>query len=252
MKNRNLTLSIVAAVACLMLTGCNHLPRASAPDQNLIFDRFDQVVLNEATSTQILPTIKDDDLDEYVSQSESVIAAWATKSDDAVAWINLIAFGEDDLTATRKYAVLIDEDSPGWQIFILQGSKNLRFEAQVTVDQQLLDEPYSKMSEKIIAIIQEFKSLVNDDFAQVQDQSATIMSERLLLNQVLTQIIAQAEKSTSITQRITEVQGMKFDHSNFGTGRIRMMIEGNIVRIKIKLGDWAKNFEKHNDVINMQ
>lgn len=247
--------ALFVALACLFVAGCNHVPRASAPDKELIFNRYDQICLNQHSSGDVLVKAKSQQLcnEELLSQSESVITYWGQRGDYAVAWFNTVAFDEDSLTAKRKYAFLVDEDSPGWWVLLAQPSKKLRLDMELELDSDVLNEPYADQSSKRIAIIKEVHKVFMQDMVDIRQNSQAVDSSVMLINSVFCQIIEQLDRSPALAQNLYCCKGTDFDHTNLNQGKIRLKIcEGsNFVKVKIKIGEYTKDFETHCDVVKM-
>lgn len=244
---------LLLAVLGLVCTGCNHLPRADAPQECQVFDRYDKVQLGCTTTSDVLINIKNVDLKEKLSQGENVIASWGQKGDYGVLWLNLVAFDEDTMNAKRKYSLLVDEDSPGYGCFLLQPSKNVRLDASMILDDGTLSEPFTDEKARKIAVIKKLKQLFAEDMSQVTSDSHSVKSTAMFVNGALNYLLGQLERTPAMAGELENIAGMEFDHEHFGKGKMRIIIceDPDEVKVKIKIGTYSKDFENHKDVINM-
>ncbi len=254
--------TLILALVAVFVAGCNNTPSADAPDKNKVFNRYDSIVLGEDTSATVLQKLYNKSLDkeEYLSQSESAVAKWAQRGDYnttlvqrgdyAVVWFNIVGFDEESMTAKRKYAFLSDEDSPGWWVLVGAASQKLRFDMEMIMDDEVLDQPYASASDKWIAIIEEAKKLYLDDVRDIRKDSHAIDSISLLINQTFNQILEQIQRSPDLTQKLDKASGLEFDHSVLNEGRMLIIVDDatNTVDVKIKLGSATKDFANNDDV----
>jgi len=248
-----LTLAILLA-ACL--TGCNK-PRMS--DYELIFDRYYATTLKVTTSADVLATTQNPDT-ELLSQSESVVAIWGKQGkNDRTHWFNMIAFDEDAMTAVRKYGFILEETTRGMNRTPKPG---LRFDGELVMSADILDAAYANNNEKQIAILKAVQDAFNKDAAELTYDSQVLKSSTMMTQQAINNVLNKLQLSPAYAAHLSRPEGMAFDHMTLGESYIRMLIEDDIVKIKIKAGKvWFKQqkgllkedypFEEHPDVIHM-
>ena len=73
----------------------------------------------------------------------------------------------------------------------------------------------------------------------------------MMTQQVLNHIIQKLNSSPALAARLSDFEGMEFDHMNFNKGRVRLVIEDDIAKIKVKIGTTSKSFAEQDDVIAM-
>jgi len=242
---------ILLLVAVAFFSGCA-VPIAR---EGSVFDRYYVTMLKFTSSSDILGMIHEDE-EEILSQSESVVASWGEKEDGKQFWFNIVSFDEEDLTAIRKYAFLVDEKTAGgWFVLPKYGpSTRLRFDAEAVIAVEVLDEPYPNDNFKKIAILRELASGFGDDIGQLTAEGRTLRSSSMMIKQAVNAILTKLDESPALAIRLAEPAGLSFDHMTIGKSRVRMLIEDDIVKLKIKCGkDWFlfEKFEEHLDVINM-
>ncbi len=218
-------------------------------DESKIFDRYSSTVLKISTSADILNVIQEGQ--ELVSQSESVVASWAEAQGGSVLWFNMVAFDEEELTAVRKYSFLANEKVKG---FYVVPARKLRFDAEVVLDVEIIEEPYANENEKRIKILKVVLESFSKDMLQISMDSQVLRSSSMMVKQVLNTILVQLDQSPALAARLSELKGMSFDHTTLGPGRVRMVFIEEVVKVKVKVGkDWfgRQRFEEHPDVIDM-
>lgn len=245
---------LVSVVVCLLLfQGCISYLKDSRSyffNEEKVFNRYYLTLLKFSSSADILGIIQQGE-GELISQSESVVASWGKELDNSILWFNMVAFDEEDLMARRKYAFFINEKVKGFSVV---PAKKLRFDTEMVLDAEVVEEPYANENQKRIAILRVVLDNFNTDIIEITADSQILKSSSMLVKQVLNTILVKLDQSPALAARLNGLKGMSFDHITLGDAKIRMLIEGDIVKVKIKVGkDWfnQQGFEKHPDVINM-
>ena len=244
-----LRLLLVAVAAVAFLSGCG-----SRVAEEPIFDRYYMTTLKFSHSSDILAVIREGET-EILSQNESVIASWGEDIKEGASWFNMIAFDEEDMTAVRKYAFFIDERLQKIlmpQIF--ERTSKLRFDGEYVFDAETLEEPYANDNVRRIAILREAIAKFSDDAVLLTSDSQMMNSSAMMIKQAFNTILTKLAASPGYAVRLDEAGGLAFDHIILDKSRIRMLIEGDVVKVKIKCGNsWFtwKDFAEHPDVMNM-
>jgi hypothetical protein len=248
------TRNLIAAVSlCFMMSGCAAFVgpgrRSVSVNDVPIFDRYYLTNLKQSNSADIIGAIATDGT-ELMSQSQSVIASWKEEKKGYVFWFNMVAFDEEDLSAARKYCLVFDEKATQgfWFIFPIQ---KLRFEAAMVLGKEILDEPYANENEKRIAVMKEILAQFTSDSEQLTADSSVLSSSSMLVKQTINTMLNKLAVSPAIADKLDDLAGLQFDHITLGKGRVRMLIEGDVVKFKVKIGSNIKNFDKHPDVLGM-
>lgn len=260
MKPKAFLISVYLFFCFLALSGCPYVAedgryvrswfQSHFVDESKIFDRFYSTRLKYSTSADILNVIQDDE-NELVSQSESVVASWGEARECSVLWFNMVTFDEEELTAVRKYGFLVNEKAKG---FHLVPEEKMRLDAEVVLSAEIIEEPYANENEKRIKILRTVLESFSKDMPQISMDSQVLKSSSMMVKQVLNTVLVQLDQSPALAVKLSRLKGMSFDHMTFGPGRIRMVLTKDIVKVKIKVGKgWLglDKFEKHPDVINM-
>ncbi len=241
MKCKNLCL-IVAILCCIVLAGCE----GTIPDRD-VFGRYYLTTLKFSTSADVLNVIADNEK-ELLSQSQSVIASYGQKKDAKELWFNMVAFDETRLTAVRKYTFLVDESTG---LYIMARRGKLRLDARVVVDPKVMAEPFENENARSMAILRDVSDKFSDDIGQLTFDSADLRSAAILTKHIFNTILRKLDDSPAVAARLAGDAGMEFDHMNLGKGNVRMVRQDDIVSVKIKIGQAAKNFEEQPDVKDM-
>lgn len=257
MKMRPLSILIPTIFVMLCLTGCYNWPLHVYES---VFDRYYAITLKVSTSADVLATLQADPENEMLSLSESVVAAWGKTGGEQKAarthWFNMVAFDEEALTAVRKYGFILEETAHGFNRTPRPG---LRFDAAVVMDPDVLDAPYANNNEKQIAVLKAVQDAFTADAAELTFDSAVLESSTLMVQRAINNALNHLNRSPAYADQLSDPEGMEFNHMTLGESYIRMLIEGDIVRVKIKAGKawfhkfWLldKPFEEHPDVQHM-
>lgn len=241
---------ILAILLAVCLTGCS---KPTMSDYELIFDRYYATTLYVTTSADVLATTQNPDT-ELLSQSESIVAVWGKQGKkDRTHWFNMIAFDEDAMTAVRKYGFILEETTWG---FNRTPKPGLRFDGELVMDSDILDAAYANNNEKQIAVLKAVQDAFNLDAAELTYDSQVLKSSVMMTQQAINSALNKLRLSPAYAAHLTRPESMAFDHMTLGESYIRMLIEDNIVKVKIKAGKvwfkdyWLKDkpFEEHPDV----
>jgi hypothetical protein len=239
-------LLVYAAVLSVVLSGCGTV---GAIDRDGVFGRYDKTILKQSTSADVLSYIQDTKT-EHLSQSESVLASWGNDWDSRTHWFNMVAFDEEQLTAIRKY-VFTQEDYRGPNT---KPRSKLRLDVAAVIDSQTLNAAYPTQYQKSVEIFKKLRTSFLDDSKAVDFESQKLQSSSMMTSQTFNILLTMLTQSPALAEDLAKPEGLEFNHMIHGTSRARMLIEGDIVKLKIKAGaGWFKfeSFEKHDDVKNM-
>lgn len=242
---------VLTVLAVMILIGCSNPLDRYDP----LFQRYDFTELKINSSADVLSWIQDPG--ELLSQSESVIASWGQEGPRERTYLfNMVAFDEDQLYAVRKYAFINEETHWGPN---RTPDPALRMDAELILDTKVLDAPYANANEKYIAIIKEIRDRFAFDASELIFDSDVFRNSTMVVNQTLNRILYELDHTPAYGAHLPQLKGMAFDHPILGESRVRMLVEDDRVKIKIKCGkNWFKQnglkkypFEEHPDVIDM-
>jgi len=222
-------------------TGCKAL-RLAGPDRppydRQIYQPYNRVVLRVSSPADVLAVIHKPEY-ELLSQSESVVASWGQKREGYKNWFNMVAFDEQALTASRKYVLIVD-DRPN---ILEEPRKDLMFDCEMVLQPDVFEGPFADDNARRIAVLQRVKENTRHDFEQVGADNNMLAVCGMMANQALEAALVKLTQSPALAYKLDEPLGLQFSHVTFGTGRIQMFLERDIVSIKIRLGRAAKRFE---------
>lgn len=222
----------ITAACCIFITGCDIFTSYERyRGDRWVFGRYDQVVLKQSTSAEVLAVIQQKK--EFLSQSESVVAAWDEKRKGSMLWFNAVAFDEDLLTAVRKYSFVADERIKGyWTI----PAQKLRFDAEVVLDPKVLAEPYANENARRIAVLKQLLKDYGTDIIQLTGDSQTLTSGSMMARRAVNTVITLLDQNPAYAIKLDQPNGLDFDHTILGKGRARLTITGDIAKLTIKVG----------------
>lgn len=250
MKHVKLVNTILLLSCCCVLCGCvwlhGMLPEGRPYDSELL-DSYYRTVLKQSTSAEVLAVIQRPDQG-LLSQSESVIASWGQKKKGYKTWFNMVAFHEEQLTVQRKYFFVEDERSRNVLVLPVQ---KMRFDTEMVLDEEILEEPFANENARRIAILKHVLENFKQDIGQVTQDNKKLAASGMMVNQSLSRILQILDDMPVLASKLTELDGLDFDHIVLGKGKVRMVIRGDTVKVKIKIGSVIRNFRRHVDVIAM-
>ena len=214
-----------------------------------VFDRYYMTTLNLSRSSDVLSIIKNDD--ELVSQGGNVIASYGPDNDGDNLWFNAVVFDEDDLTAVGKYSLGYEQYDPA---FYINAVRKVRFDGELVLGVDVISEPYANDNARKMAILDYLFDNCQSSLGQVSEDSQDLRGSAMLVSRVEQSIKAALLASPAKAALLSEPGGLEFEQINMGESRVRMVIEDDVVKVKVKCGkSWFKkeDFEDHPDVINM-
>lgn len=215
---------------------------------------YNRTKLNKSITLDVLPMLQSSK-HEFLSQSDSVVAALGQGKEGYKTWFEMVTFDEYKLTAKRKYFFLVDEKitrSPTNPRYIFFAPRRgLAFDCEMAMSKQVRDESYETEGAAQIAILKQvWKDLRKDIDELGQDVGGGGQNSKsldicgMLLNQAFETIMLTLETSPVLATKLSERGGVEFEHINFDKGGIQMVVEGDIVRVKIRLGVLTQTFEQ--------
>jgi len=201
---------------------------------------YNRTNLKESTSADVLVIIHRPKYAELLSQSKSVVASQGQKKEGHKIWFNMVAFDENKLAAKRKYFFVVDEKG---KAFLAEPRRSLRFDSEMVLGPDVLEEPYADESSRRIAILRQVLSNVREDIGEVAQDNKTLDICGMLINQTLQTILQKMEDSPVLATNLSDANGLDFDHINLGKGNIRMDVADDNVKVKVRLGSLAWTLE---------
>jgi len=236
-----------AMTAILFVCGCGVPLESYQP----IFDRYYSTTLKLSTSADVLAMVQDPDT-EMLSQSDSVVAAWGVKGKkDRTHWFNMVAFDQDQMNAVRKYGFILEELNEGWN---RTPKPALRLDAAYVMEADVLDAAYANSNEKLIEILTAAKEKFDADAKELTFDSQSFRNSTIMVQQAFKSVLYKLSQSPAYAAKLPLYEGLTFDHPILDDSCIRMVIQDDIVKVKIKCGKrWFTDqpFEEHNDVLFM-
>jgi hypothetical protein len=184
---------------------------------------------------------------QMLSQSDTIVASSGRSKDGYKTWFCLVVFDEHRMTANRKYFFYTDEKailSPSKpKYYMIPPKQGLIFNGELVLQPDLLTKPFATEEAEQLAILRQISESLQKDVAELCADSGEfsqgnniLVVSAAMLNQVFRSALLELDESPVLATKLSEEKGVEFDHISFGKGRIRMIVRGDIVTVKIKLG----------------
>ena len=240
------------------LCGCSGISRyvglekEELPYEQQLFAAYSRTTLNKSITLDVLPMFQAAKHD-LLSQGDSVVAALGEGKNGYKTWFSMVAFDEYRMKARRKYFFVVDEeitrspDDSGRVRF--SPGRGLAFDCEVMPEKKVL-ESYATEDGGQIALLKEVLQDLHKDIeelgknAQAPGRNNKLDICGMLVNQAFQSALTAIEMSPVLVTNIGERSGVEFEHINFDKGRIQMVVDGEIVRVKIRLGVLKDTFEQ--------
>ncbi|UCG59248.1 MAG: hypothetical protein JSU70_06995 [Phycisphaerales bacterium] len=184
---------------------------------------------------------------ELLSQSDTIVASCGKSKDAYKTWFSMVAFDEHRMTAQRKSFFLIDEkvtilpSDP--KQYIIPPRRGLMFEYEMVFGPEVIAGPFATEEAGQIAILRQVADNVRKDVDKLNGgkgesgQGNEILAvSGMLMNQVFEAALLELSMSPALANQLGDKEGVKFKHLSFDPARIRMLVDSDIVAVKIRLG----------------
>jgi len=235
-----LSVCTVNISGCVLMDTVEFLTPAGDPNDTDIQRAYETIELNQSTSSEVLGVIHIPQY-ELLSQSTSVIATQGEKKRGHKVWFNMVAFDENEQTAKRKYRFVEDERPK--RLFV-EPWESVRFDCAMVLDADVLAEPYANQNAEKAAIYNWVLEKFREDIDQLGADNKKLSISGMMVNQAFETLRVKLDASPALAAKLGDPLGAEFDHINLDKGRIRMLVEGNIVKVKMVLGSPLKRWEK--------
>ena len=217
------------------LCGCESVgyfaPEGPPIDREL-YASYDLVNLRITSSAEALATIHRPEY-ELLSQSKSVVASLGQKKDGYKTWFSMVSFGEQEVTARRKYLLIVDEKA---KVLLADPRTSLRFYCSLVLERELLEKPYANDNARRIAIVKDVLDKFITDTGEVTSDNKLFLSSGALIKQALAGVLVRLGDSPGSASRLTDPDGLDFSHINLDRGKIRMVFANDVVSAEIVAG----------------
>jgi hypothetical protein len=200
---------------------------------------YHQTKLKESSSADVLAMIHRPEY-ELLSQSKSVVASLGRKKKGRKIWFNMVAFDENKPAAKRKYFFVVDEKAKG---FLFWPRQSLIFDSEMVLETEVLDKPYANENARRIAILKQVLKNVHKDIDEVAQDNKMLGICGMLINQTLKTVLQKLDDSPALASKLSDADGLDFDHITLDKGSIGMGVTDDIVKVKVKVGSLAWTFE---------
>ena len=216
---------------------------------------YDQIKIKQSVIHDAVPKIQrlQDELEpsfaeaELISHSENVVVSLGQSKDGFKTWFNMVTFQENELHVLRKYFFFVNDKA---RTFQLSPSRGLRFDCEMVIGEEMLAEPGTTENARRIAMLRNVLGNFHKDIVELRDDTDAPDQEnkmldicRMLINQAFEVILRELDSSPVLATRLSQAGGVEFNHINFDKGKIQMVVRGDIVVVKIRLGAFTHMIE---------
>jgi hypothetical protein len=229
-------------LAFCLLCGCSvreYFRSEGPPYDRQLYESYDLTKVKVSSSADVLATIHQPEY-ELLSRSKSVVASWGQKKKGYKSWFKMVAFDEKALAAKRKYILIVDDRPNPME----EPRKSLSFECEMVLDPEGLDKPYANENVRRIEILRQVQDNVRRDKDEVGADNKMLDTCGMLANQALEAALVALDSAPVLASKLSEPAGVDFNHVNLGRGKIQMLFEDDIVKVKMRLGRPLKKWEK--------
>lgn len=257
-RDATFALGALALILLCWLGGCSVIsPEARMQQKARLYDKdlsaaYDQTKIKKSLTLDVLPKMGRSK-DELLSQSESVVASLGQSKDGYKTWFTMVAFHEYELSVVRKYFFVVDERVHN------RARRGLRFDCEALLDKEELDNIRLAKGARQVAVLKNVLDNLRKDAAElVGDVNAPGQDNRMLdvsvmlIRQVFETALLDLDRSPVLATKLSDPNGIEFDHLNFGAGKIGVQTEGNTVIVRIRLGALLPTFDELEETGGVQ
>jgi hypothetical protein len=227
-------------VLCCLAAGCSVLDFVvpeGPPSNKEIYSLYRQTILKQSTSAGVLSAFGTPKY-ALLSQSKSIVALAGDKKKGNKMWFNMVSFDENELIAKRKYVFISDERPK--HLFV-KPWEGVDFGCQMVLSKEFLDEPYANENARRVAILKQVEADTRKDTSEVGADNAMLSLCGMMVGQGMGSLLTKLDGSPAFAGRLSEPNGLEFEHTSFDKGRLRMVIDNDVVTVRMRLGSLVKN-----------
>ena len=234
--------------------GCSVVsPETEARDKRLFGEKelstpYDQIALKTSLTIDALPKIQRFQSDrgpllggaEVLSEGQNTVATVGQSKDGRRTWFNMVVFHEFKLNVIRKYFFIVDE---GRTLLGIRSGRGMRFDCQIVLEKEVLEKFYASENARRIAILKHVSENLHGDIEELgvstdsPNQNNKMLSVcGMLINQALELIVLKLDSSPVLATKLGGVDGVDFDHINFGEGKVRMIVQNDTATVAFRFG----------------
>ncbi|MHC4737723.1 MAG: rubredoxin, partial [Planctomycetota bacterium] len=109
-----------------------------------------------------------------------------------------------------------------------------------------LDKPYSNENARRIEILRQVQEYAHSDIEELSADNKIISVSGMLINQGLETALVKLDVSPALAIKLDQKDAVDFDHLSFTKGKIQMVVEDDVVRVKMRLGSFIKKTIGYN------
>ncbi len=250
-KHKKIPAVLTIFLCCVAVCGCSvvdFFKPDKPPYYRQLLETYNQTILRQSSSADVLAAIYNPEY-ELLSQSKSVIASSGQDKKTYRNWFNMVAFDEDELTARRKYLVVIDEKAE-----VLSGGprEGATFDAQLILDEALLNQPYATENARRIAILKSVTQNLRNDASQVAGDNKMLEISAMVVNQSLQAVLTKLDTSPALAAELSRAEGLDFASVSFDKGKIQILIDGDVATVEMMLGSFVRFFENRQEILEYE
>ena len=233
-------------VMCCLVAGCEAVVLVTPegpPSNKQIYAQYKQTTLKQSTSADVLSRFGTPKY-ALLSQSKSIAALAGTTKENHKIWFNMVTFDENDLMAKRKYYFISNERPK--QLFV-EPWEGMDFGCQMVLPKEILDAPYADENARRIAILKKVDADTRKDTTEIGADNTILNIGGMMAGQGIEGLVTKLDASPALAARLSEPNGLEFDHINLDKGKLRMVINDDIVTVKMRLGSYEKRGKAGSD-----
>jgi hypothetical protein len=117
------------------------------------------------------------------------------------------------------------------------------FDCKMVLPRQVLDEPYANENARRIAILKQVGADMRKDTSEVGADNEVLNICGMVIGQAIDTVTTKLDGSPALASRLTEPEGLEFSHTSYDKGLLRMVVEDDVVKVRIRLGAFAKKLK---------
>ena len=119
--------------------------------------------------------------------------------------------------------------------------EGVHFGCQMVLSKELLDEPYANENARRMAILKQVEADTRKDTSEVGADNAMVSLCGMMAGQGMEAVLTKLNSSPALASRLSEQNGLEFEHISFDKGRLRMVIDNDVVTVRMRLGSFGKD-----------
>jgi hypothetical protein len=121
--------------------------------------------------------------------------------------------------------------------------EGVEFDCKMVLPSKVLEEPYANENARRMAILKQVGADMRKDTSEIGADNPVVGVSGMVVGQAIDTVGVKLDSSPALARRLSEPDGLEFTHTSFNKGLLQMVVDGDVVTIRMRLGSFAKKLK---------